>query len=478
MGALAPTCEFLPSMPQLTTQLSTPFFFRPKEHLLWDTWAYYHDSQFYLYYLTRAFGVKNWDGVGLATSDDGVHWKDHGKVIEKAADAVWLGSGAVWPAIDREGRTEKFIMNFSEFRGSEREGRQTIFFAESEDLIHWTRLGSQYEFCQDERWYESRGRWDNLWTIPRPAGGYYGYWAATPKDKRVGLGFGESADGLVWRALDPAILLDVPLGPPILQSPEVGAVAIARGKYYALPGLDDLASVVNNDFTEFHPGHTTVVADSPFGPFAPSARNRRLLVGNGSYFLRFVDTPDGVLVNHQSWEVVKGGMSDVVQGTCCMTPLKRAVWDEEGTLRLKWWEKNERAKTRAPTLESPLDTPLDPNETLIWEGVMRLSAAPAGLYLQGTDRRGTGILVHRNGLVEYGDINKDGTGFVKRGFVDRDLALRETTRFRLLRRGRITEFYLDDYLMQCYSLPERGTGRVGVLGSVDRFSQMQAWHCP
>jgi hypothetical protein len=108
---------------------------------------------------------------------------------------------------------------------------------------------------------------------------------------------------------------------------------------------------------------------------------------------------------------------------------------------------------------------------------MRLSAVPAGLYLQGTDRRGTGILVHRNGLVEYGDINKDGTGFVKRGFVDRDLALRETTRFRLLRRGRITEFYLDDYLMQCYSLPERGTGRIGVLGAADRFSQMQAWHC-
>lgn len=68
-------------------------------------------------------------------------------------------------------------MNFSEWKGL----RQTIFFAASDDLVHWDRLGSEYEFVPDERWYEDRGRWDCIWTIPRPDGGLYGYWTASPK---------------------------------------------------------------------------------------------------------------------------------------------------------------------------------------------------------------------------------------------------------------------------------------------------------
>lgn len=461
------------------TQPPTAFFFKPNESLLWDTWAYHHNNEFYLYYLTRPLGTKNWDGVGLATSRDGVYWKDRGKVLEKAADAVWLGSGAVWPAINSAGPEKKFIMNFSEFRsGGSHQGRQTIFFAESSDLIHWTRLGSQYEFCQDTRWYEPNGRWDNLWSVRRPGGGYYGYWAATPKEMKVGLGFGESADGTTWMALDPPVLSDVPLGPPSLQSPEVGAVYVWHDRYYALPGLDDLTSVVNEDFTDFRPGHTTFVADSPAGPFVPAPENRRLLVGNASYFLRFVDTPDGVLVNHQSWEVLKGGLLDVVEGTCCMTPLKRAVWDDKGTLRLKWWEKNEKAKGERVPLKSQLtNATFDLQKTLILEGVMRLSSTPTGLYLQGTGDRGTGFLVNSNGLVEYGDVKSDGSGFERKGDVDRSLVFEGSARFRLIRRGRVTEFYLNDYLMQCYCLPERGTGRINVIGSFDSFDHIEAWYC-
>jgi hypothetical protein len=237
-------------------------------------------------------------------------------------------------------------------------------------------------------------------------------------------------------------------------------------------------SVVNNDFTDFRPGHTTVVADSPSGPFALAAKNRRLLVGNASYFVRFVDTPHGVLVNHHSWEILNGEMMNVKEGTACMTPLKRAVWDEEGTLRLKWWEENEKAKGwRVPVKSQLLYTTFDPRKTLILEGMMRLSSKPTGLYLQGTGNRGTGFLVHKKGLVEYGNVNQDGAGFERQGYVDRDLAFEGTTRFRLIRRGRITEFYLNDYLMQCYCLPERGTGRVGVVGSPDDFCKIEAYYC-
>ncbi len=456
---------------------STALFFKPEQVPMWDTWVYHYNNTFYLYYLTAVFGKPLWHGVGLAISHDGVYWKDHGKIIEKAADATWLGSGAVWPTINSAGQEGKFIMNFSEFRGSESQGRQTIFFAESQDLVHWTPLGSQYEFRQETRWYEPNGRWDNIWPVRRPSGGYYGYWAATPKDGKVGLGFGESIDGVTWKALKPSVLCDVPLGPPAAKSPEVAAVYAWRAKYYALVGLDDLDPLVNNNFTDFRPGHTTFVADSPLGPFAPAPKNRRLLIGNASYFLRFVETPNGVLVNHHSWEIFQGGPLNVENGTTCMTPLKRAVWDEEGTLRLKWWENNEEAKGRHVHVQSQLlDTAFDPQEMLILEGTMVLSSTLTGLYLQGMSDKGTGFLVYKNGRVEYGDVNRDGTDLKKAGYVDRDLVFEDIVRFRLIRKGRITEFYLNDYLMQCYCLPEHGTGRIGLIGSSDNYCSLRAWY--
>ena len=444
---------------------------------MWDTWIYHHRNTFHLYYLTKAFGQL--DGVGLAISRDGVTWLDRGKVIEKTADATWLGSGAVWPVMHSAGQEERFIMNFSEWRGDESLGRQTIFFAESSDLVHWTPLGASHEFRQDTRWYERNGRWDNIWPVSRPGGGYWGYWAATPKDRRVGFGFGASADGVSWQACEPALLDDVPWGMPEAHSPEVAAVHRWQDKYYALAGLDDLEPfVLGNDFADFRPGQTTFIADSPAGPFVPAAKNRRLLVGNSSYFTRFVDTPDGVLVNHHSWELRQGAPLNVDDDTVCMAPLKRAVWDDEGTLRLKWWERNEEAKARQVNLESPLiETAFDLAETLIVEGVMSLTSSPIGIYLQGTNGRGTGFLVRADGGVECGDIDDAGTGFERKGHVDRELALEHQAEFRLLRRGRLTEFYLNDYLMHCYCLPARGTGRIDLIGPAADFHDVQAWYC-
>ena len=59
-----------------------------------DTWAYYHEGTYYLYYLIteRSAG----EGFGVATSEDGVHWHDHGWAIrESERNLVFLGIGAV-----------------------------------------------------------------------------------------------------------------------------------------------------------------------------------------------------------------------------------------------------------------------------------------------------------------------------------------------------------------------------------------------
>ncbi|MFH1922627.1 MAG: LamG-like jellyroll fold domain-containing protein [Planctomycetota bacterium] len=175
-------------------------FYRPRSRQtgrMWDTWLYLHEGTYYLYYLANR--QARWDNVSLATSPDGVHWQERGPVLSKRDDAVWMGTGSTWrsPNHPTDG---KFFLNFSEWRGP----RQTIFFAESSDLAQWKRLGDQYEFKQDTRWYELNGRWDCIYTIPRPGGGLYGYWTATPKPETGGrFGFGQTLDGVTWEALPP-----------------------------------------------------------------------------------------------------------------------------------------------------------------------------------------------------------------------------------------------------------------------------------
>ena len=44
------------------------------------------------------------------------------------------------------------------------------------------------------------------------------------------------------------------------------------------------------------------------------------------------------------------------------------------------------------------------------------------------------------------------------------MVLRPTARFRLLLKHSLLEFYLDDLLIECFSLPEPATGRIGVVG--------------
>jgi hypothetical protein len=138
---------------------------------MWDTWCFHRDGTWYLYFLASN-DWQQWDGFAVATSTNGVHWLMQGPPIRKRDNCIWLGTGSTWasPRHDRDG---KFQCNFSE--QPQREA-QHIYFAESEDLIHWKRC--DIEFRQDPRWYHEDGRWDCIYTIPRPGGGLYGYWTA------------------------------------------------------------------------------------------------------------------------------------------------------------------------------------------------------------------------------------------------------------------------------------------------------------
>ena len=51
-----------------------------------------------------------------------------------------------------------------------------------------------------------------------------------------------------------------------------------------------------------------------------------------------------------------------------------------------------------------------------------------------------------------------------------------TARFRTLLKESVLEFYLDDLLIQSYSLPAEATGRIGLLDRTGLMQQVQIWN--
>jgi len=432
---------------ELTGGVQT-MFYRPRQAQtgrMWDTWLYFHDGTYYLYYLANC--SDKWDNISLATSADGVAWREHGVVLLRREGVEWMGTGSTWksPHYEQDGR---FYVNFSEWRGP----RQTIFFAESTDLMHWRMLGDANEFRQDERWYQAEGRWDCIWTIPCPGGGLYGYWTATPKRQGC-FGFGRSDDGVTWEALQP------PEAPGVGEG-EVGAVAAIDDRYYMLFGTGGMM--------------VTLVAERPEGPFHPSAKNYHLLSGH-TYFARFFPSPEGLLVNHHS--IAR-------DGSVCLGALKCARVDEVGTLRLTWWPGNQRIKDHL--LQVPvslsgggggdgiafLDGCFNAQTGVILEG-----PKPRGLYIEHDPGAGTAIFIGPDGVAELGSMSQDGGDFECDKRADRQCPFAETGRIRLLLKESMLEVYLEDILLECYSLPSAATGRIGVIpgdGAVD-VDDWNAW---
>lgn len=432
-------------------------FYRPRARetgRMWDTWLYFRDGTYYLYYLAN--DGSRWDNISMATSTNGIHWHERGRILSKAEGVTWMGTGSTWksPNFENDG---KFFMNFSEWRGP----RQTIFFAESTDLLHWTRLGDESE--QDTRWYEPNGRWDCIWTIPRPGGGLYGYWTATPKPETGGrFGFGETTDGVRWKALPPPKVHGAGAG-------EVGAIERIGDKYYMMFGTGGMM--------------VTLIADKPDGPFHAVGKNFRLLSGH-TYFARFFPSLEGLLVNHHS--IARDGW-------VYFAPLKSTVIDDDGTLRLGWWKRNEawkgeplpvqvteRQESEAGTI-TMLGNTFDVDTGLIMEGSIALppteQSRPVGLYVECGKNQGAAVLIGVNGATQLGKMDGDGSGFAVEQQVDREMRFGNPVRFRLLLRYSLLEFYLDDILIECFSLPAAATGRIGLLhgDSEEAIKDLKAW---
>jgi hypothetical protein len=374
----------------------------------------------------------------------------------------------VWKAEDFA-TSGRFLCNFSEWRNgrpeesSPSDGRQTIFFAESTDLVKWTRIEG-VEFVQDERWYQPQGRWDCIYTIPRPGGGRYGYWTATPKDG-PGVGFGETADGVNWTALPPPKIEWGHAGPA--EGCEAGAVEEIDGRYYLMLGCyGHYDNRVN--------GMWSFVADAPEGPFKATKHNHALLTSRtraNSYFARFFPTADGMLVNHHS--IPREGGGEVA-----MAPLKRAVVDEHGTLRLGWWEGNEALKGAEvePLAEFDMATGIVVEGTL--GGTPGVSGDASGqLRVNAVDGNHGTLFAIRSGGVDIQPIDVDGWGvMLADDSIELGVGFGNEVRFRLMVRWNMAELYVNDLLAQCYSLPPMEKGKVEARGGTwSDVTSARAW---
>lgn len=482
-------------------------FYQPKKvSEMWDTWLYYHEGIHYLYYLHKSAGTV-WDGMSVASSTDGVHYEEIGPIIHKRDDAEWLGTGSVWRAGD------KFILNFSESR----EGIQAIFFAASDDLVHWERLGDELRSDPDPKWYDDKrtGRWDCIWAIQRPEGGFLGYLTARPWNKTPGIRFEsvgkvESEDGVHWHASSPPVL---DWGEwPRMNVGEVGAIEKIGDRYYLMlgyseGGLGGRQLLTNPTGSAW--GMYSFVGDSPDGPFMPVKQAYRLLVSNGTYFSRFYPTPNGMLVNHHSIEAFREGPG------VWMAPLKKAIVDTDGCLRLGYWSGNDQVKGKeidinlASTnrafpvdeigwsatssrleINEPirgcitfLDNSFDIQQGIILEGFMEIHEPPKrwsgiGVYVEhnAEQHKGTGVMLETRGFTEIATMDERG-GFTPVYRADVGVENRKKHAFRLLLRRTMIEFYLDDLLIQCYSLPEKPTGRIGLILESGKaiFEDLKAW---
>ena len=385
-------------------------------------------------------------------------------------------------------------MNYSEWRPE-----QTIFFAESTDLINWNKLGDDYAFNIDDRWYRKggseidtknqNGRWDCITTIPRPEGGRYGYWTADlqPSIAQFGFGFGVTEDGIKWKALEPPKIdwESHQYSKPKWSMEIIGIEKI--GKYYY--GIIHIGEAAN----------CTFMSTEPQGPFWPAKKNFFLLAGSCTNCVRFYQTPDGPLLYYNCW--------DQHFKESYFAPLKKPVIDSEGILRLGWWDGNNKLKDKEMEIKvavdpetandskiTMLDNKFDTDSGIILEGKLDFSGCDifknnkvdilsdedkdslknesanllkdgnlTGIYIEYGDNVGTAFLIDAKGISKYGSVKSNGSGFSCGGYINRETTFNSPVRFRLLLKEALLELYLDDILIQAHTMLKTATGKIGII---------------
>lgn len=295
---------------------------------MWDPTVLFFKGRYYMLSMYRDRAESRNYGMWCAVSDDGARWEDMGCVLEEEYEIYKMFAYV---------RGDEVIINHGSYSRPGPGGNDTLRFYRSTDMLHWEFLS---ETRPDERWYNGEGRWDHMYCLAkdpaRPEEGCWGYVVATPKPAcRSAWGLAESDDGVRFRALPPPAV-DWSQIPPI-DMLEVGGCERIGGRYYFIGGF--VGYPASYGYSLF-----TFVSDSPTGPFRPDLEAFRLCGFNpmpGRVFVQnlaaFCRGEGGELLISNA--VDAGGLENVY-----LLPLRKAVVDEGGHLRLGYWEKNDLLK--------------------------------------------------------------------------------------------------------------------------------------
>lgn len=408
--------------------MSTMFFQSKAVNTHWDTWLYFYEGQYFLYYLSEIDG--RWGGFGAAVSQDGVVWKDQGLVLTASDKMVnYLGTGSVWKSPNFN-LDKKFIVNYSEWQCiNHGQKQQRIFFAQSKDLIHWEKIDEAFDI--EQKYYRIDGRWDCIYPIERAEGGYYGTWTATPndrKDRNGGIGFGFTKDGIHWTALESKGVFP--------DADESGAIIKHGGKYYAMFGC-------------YGVGMVGYYADHITGPYQRCKENASLLPPDKTYFSRFLKTDQELLVNHHAITKFK---SESGFSHCYMAPLKKAEIVHD-SIHLKYWHGNDKLKQLGEIKEH--------------------NFGPKSCFLiEGTICDGDTLCIGREKktyiVYEKGQINiYDYPGYMDKCTADikeKGYCCGEENIIRILLKHSVFEVYINDIYMTSYSMAYEFEGTLRLTG--------------
>jgi hypothetical protein len=201
----------------------------------------------------------------------------------------------------------------------------------SSDLRRWEPLGDEYNVHPDPQWYQCRMDELHVMAAAPPDTGYYGYITSEPHhDRPASFGMLRSEDGLRWKMIAPP---EIVWGSIPQQIPEVGFCERIGDKYYLTLGMRCYLGELGYSMFTF-------IGDSPTGPFHPDKEAFRFCgtTTRDSFYLTFsVYYQDQLLASN--W--FTNGFNKREHR---MLPLKRVHRDEDGHLRLVYWEGNEAMK--------------------------------------------------------------------------------------------------------------------------------------
>lgn len=470
--------------------------FKPWTGAMWDPSILWHNGRYHAFMMYNKDG-DNGLGAGhclLATSADGVHWRDEGAVINEGVRP----DGAAFFKCFVAKCGDRFIMDHGVFR---QQSQDVMRFHQSQDLRYWDHIASSEP---DARFY-SRERWDHMYILPkvdgRPEAGYWGYIVAVSKEPNRLPAMMESRDGITWEALPPARTRWG--ATPKKAYLEYGGCERIGGKYYLIGGVHEYMG--NKGYAMY-----TFVADHPRGPFRPDAEAFRLC-GNSGKFVAWLAAwargKDELLISNYA-------SPHPHDRAPWLLPLRKPVVDGDGHLRMAWWKGNEALKGR-PLATGRKTVALDGRGKpgrydvfcfagirsaagIILEGSLRACAAaggdkearPAvGFVIQGKAGQATAVLMgigapeERETHIGTLSTGPDGT----RTFVSEDVTGKgcatvtgvedgRAHTFRLLRRAGLFELYIDDMLMQTYTCaPDSGPVGLLVCNARAEFRNLRAW---